>query len=254
MTDTFDRLIALEGAVNFRDLGGYVVAGGESRTRWRVLFRADGLGDLTSGDFDVVRALGIRTVIDLRAPYELERGQFDFEAHPVDYHHIPFIESIPDPEEFDKRPDLLEAQYLEMLDNAGLQIRTALEVIASPGALPAVFHCTAGKDRTGLLSAIILTLLGADEETVVADYALSGEAMGRLREKIIRKYPESETLLSTIDEVFSAHPTKMQNLLAYLREHYGSMEAYAGGIGAGPVVASLRSALLEPAGGASSPL
>jgi hypothetical protein len=88
-----------------------------------------------------------------------------------------------------------------------------------------------------------------DEETVVADYALSGEAMGRLREKIVRKYPESETLLNSLDEVFSAHPTKMQNLLAYLRQHYGSVDEYASGIGAGPeVVAALRASLLEPAG------
>ena len=165
------------------------------------------------------------------------------------FHHIPFIETLPDPEEFDRRPDLLDAQYLEMLDNSGHQIRAALEVLAAPGTMPAVFHCTAGKDRTGLLSAILLSLLGVDEETVVADYALSGEAMGRLREKIVRKYPESETLLNSLDEVFSAHPTKMQNLLAYLRQHYGSVEEYASGIGAGPeVVAALRASLLEPAG------
>ena len=115
----------------------------------------------------------------------------------MEYHHIPFIESIPDPEEFDRRPDLLEAQYLEMLDNAGDEIRSALEVLAGPDALPAVFHCTAGKDRTGLLSAILLSLLGVPEETVVADYALSQEAMGRLKEKIIRKYPDSEDMLET---------------------------------------------------------
>ena len=249
MTDTFERLIALEGAVNFRDLGGYLVAGGGSKTRWRTLFRADGLGELTEGDFEVMRSLDIRTVVDLRAPHELERERFDTVAHPVAFHHVPFIETLPDPEEFDRRPELLEAQYLEMLDNSGQQIRTALEVLAAPGAMPAVFHCTAGKDRTGLLSAIVLSLLGVDEETVVADYALSGEAMGRLREKIVRKYPESQTLLNNLDEVFSAHPTKMQNLLAYLRRHYGSVEEYASGIRAGPeVVAALRASLLEPAG------
>ena len=81
-----------------------------------------------------------------------------------------------------------------MLDNAGEEIRSALEVLAGPDALPAVFHCTAGKDRTGLLSAILLTLLGVPEDTVVADYALSQEAMGRLKEKIIRKYPDSEDI------------------------------------------------------------
>ena len=65
-----DRLIALEGAVNFRDLGGYAAAGG-MRTRWRHLFRADGLGEFTEADLAVLRRLGIRTVIDLRSGSEL---------------------------------------------------------------------------------------------------------------------------------------------------------------------------------------
>jgi protein-tyrosine phosphatase len=252
VTDTFERRIVLDGAVNFRDLGGYVVDSGASVTRWRTLFRADGLGELTVGDFAVLRDLGIRTVIDLRAAYELERGQFDVAAHPVEYHHIPFIDSIPEPEEFDRRPDLLEGQYLEMLDNAGAEIRQALEVLSGPDALPAVFHCTAGKDRTGLLSAIVLLLVGVPEETVVADYALSQQAMGRLKEKIIRKYPDSEEMLNSIQGVFSAEPAKMRTLLSYLHEHYGSVDRYVTGIGTGPdVVAGLRAALLEPAASSS---
>jgi protein-tyrosine phosphatase len=248
MTDTFERRIILDGAVNFRDLGGYATTSGDSVTKWRQLFRADGLGELTEADFATLRDIGIRTVIDLRAAYELERGQFDVDAHPVAYHHVPFMESIPDPEEFDRRPDLLADQYLEMLDNAGGQIRTTLEVLAGPDALPAVFHCTAGKDRTGLLSAIVLSLLGVPEDTVVADYALSQEAMGRLKEKILRKYPDSAETLNNIEGVFSAEPAKMHTLLSYLAKNYGSVERYVEGIGAAPsVVTALRSALLEPA-------
>ena len=109
-----DRLIALEGAVNFRDLGGYD-AGGGMRTRWRTLFRADGLGDLTEADFATMRGLGIRTVIDLRSAEELERGRFDVDAHPVTFHHFPIIERLPDAEAFDKQPGLLGTQYLDMV-------------------------------------------------------------------------------------------------------------------------------------------
>ncbi len=120
-------------------------------------------------------------------------------------------------------------------------------MLSGPDALPAVFHCTAGKDRTGLLSAIVLSLLGVPEETVVADYALSQEAMGGLKEKIIRKYPDSADLLNSIEGVFSAEPAKMHTLLSYLHEHYGSVDRYVAGIGvADGVVASLRAALLEP--------
>jgi protein-tyrosine phosphatase len=246
VTEAVERLIELEGAVNFRDLGGYR-AGDDMRTRWRVLFRADGLGELTEQDLGVLGALGIRTVIDLRSGSEVERSRFDVDAHPVAFHHFPFIEELPDAEEFDRRPGLLGSQYQEMLRDAGGQILAALEVLAAPDALPAVFHCTAGKDRTGVLSAIVLSLLGVDEPTVVADYALSGAAMVRLRAKLIVKYPDSRTVLENIDEVFSADPAQMELLLDHLRETYGSLDRYLAGIGAGPgVLQGLRAGLLEP--------
>ncbi len=246
--DALERLIALEGAVNFRDLGGYATDDGQ-RTRWRVLFRADGLGELSEGDLSVMRSLGIRTVVDLRSETELERGRFDVDAHPVAFHHFPFIEELPDAEEFDKRPGLLGSQYQEILRDAGPQIIAVLEILARPDALPAVFHCTAGKDRTGVLSALVLSLLGVDEPTVVADYALSGEAMQRLRAKLILKYPEGRETLENIDEVFSADPGQMELLLDHLRDEYGSAEAYLAGLGArGGLIEALRAALLEPLG------
>ena len=185
MAETIERLIALEGAVNFRDLGGYA-AGGGLRTRWRTLFRADGLGELTEADLAVLRDLGIRTVIDLRSGSELERGRFDVDAHPVAFHHFPFIDELPDAQEFDRRPGPARlAVPGDACGDAGGQILAARwRCWPRPTRCPAVFHCTAGKDRTGVLSAIVLSLLGVDEPTVVADYALSGEAMQRLREKL----------------------------------------------------------------------
>jgi len=248
VTEAVERLIALEGAVNFRDLGGYA-AGDGRRTRWRVLFRADGLGELTESDLSVLRAIGIRTVIDLRSGDELARGRFDVGAHPVSFHHFPFMEELPDAQDFERRPGFLGTQYREFLSDAGGQIRGALEVLAAPDALPAVFHCTAGKDRTGVLSAIVLSLLGVDEPTVVADYALSGEAMARLRAKLILKYPEGRDSIENLDEVFSADPAQMESLLDHLKERYGSVDAYVAGLGTAPgVVEGLRAGLLEPSG------
>jgi protein-tyrosine phosphatase len=245
--EAVERLIALEGAVNFRDLGGYPADGGK-QTRWRVLFRADGLSDLTERDLEVMRALGIRTVVDLRSGDEVERSRYDVDAHPVTFHHFPIIEKLPDPEEFDRRPGLLGSQYQEMLRDAGEAFLGVLRVLAAPEALPAVFHCTAGKDRTGVLSALVLSLLGVDEETVVADYALSGAAMVRLRAKLVVKYPESRDVIENIEEVFSAEPTQMEALLDHLRDSYGSVSAYLRGLGAGDeLISSLRGALLEAA-------
>jgi protein-tyrosine phosphatase len=244
---TIERLIALEGAVNFRDLGGYATEDGQ-HTRWRQLFRADGLGELSEADLDVLRQLGIRTVVDLRSGYEVEQSRFNVAAHPVAFHHFPFIDKLPDVDEWDRRPGLLGTQYKEMLDQATPQIVGALEVLAADEARPAVFHCTAGKDRTGLLSAIVLSLLGVPEDTVVADYALSGEAMERLRAKLMIKYPDGKDVIADIDEVFSADPSNMVNLFAHLRERYGSILGYASKVGVpDDLVVRLRAALLEPA-------
>ncbi len=245
-----ERHITLEGAVNFRDLGGYATTDGHL-TRWRALFRADGLGELTEPDLDIVRDLGIRTVVDLRSGTEVEQSRFNVEAHPVTFHHFPFIEALPDAEDFARAPGFLGTQYTQMLDEATPQIVGALTALAEPGALPAVFHCTAGKDRTGLLSALVLSLLGVPEETIIADYALSGAAMARLRAKLIEKYPDGKSVIADSDALFSADPAHMAALLTYLRDRYGTVAAYADAVGIpAAVVTALRSELLEPAGSA----
>jgi protein-tyrosine phosphatase len=245
---TVERLIALEGAVNFRDLGGYATEDG-LRTRWRVLFRADGLSELTETDLEVMRELGIRTVVDLRSGQEVEQSRFNVDAHPVTFHHYPFIKALPNAEDFARAPGFLGTQYTEMLDEATPQIIGALSALAAPEARPAVFHCTAGKDRTGLLSALVLSLLGVPEETVIADYALSGAAMNRLRAKLIEKYPDGESVIADSDVLFSADPANMVALFAHLRNRYGTVAEYAARVGVPEdVVQGLRQSLLEPAG------
>jgi protein-tyrosine phosphatase len=242
---TFDRHIALEGAVNFRDLGGYSNDEGR-RTRWRVLFRADGLSELTEPDLAVMAEIGIRTVVDLRSGDEVEQSRFDVEAHPVRFHHFPFVETLPDPEEFERTPVFFPAKYVQMVEEAGPQIVGALTALAAPDALPAVFHCTAGKDRTGVLSALVLSLLGVPEETVVADYALSGTAMAHLRAKLAAKYPERLALIADADMVFSADPANMVALFDHVHDRYGSPADYAAAVGVpDDVVARLRWSLLE---------
>jgi protein-tyrosine phosphatase len=242
---TIDRIIQLEGAVNFRDLGGYATTDGR-RTRWRVLFRADGLGGLTEADLGTLRQLRIRTVIDLRTGHELEQSRFDVGAHPAEFHHFPFIKALANAEDFQRAPGFLGAQYQRMLEDAAPQIVGALTALAAPEARPAVFHCTAGKDRTGLLSALVLSLLGVPEDTVVADYALSGAAMIRLREKLLVKYPNGKLLAKDSEAIFSADPSNMVALFAHLKDRYGTIGAYASAIGIpGDVVDRLHQAMLE---------
>jgi protein tyrosine/serine phosphatase len=240
-----DRRIPLEGAVNFRDLGGYLTADGR-RIRWRTLFRADGLSRLTPADRTVIRQLGVATVIDLRTTYELERGRFPVEEISVGFHHVPLLDTVPSPETFDMTPGMLATQYASIARDAAPQIARVLTIVAERHAHPVIVHCTAGKDRTGVLVAVLLSLLGVDDETVIHDYVLSAEAMEALRAKLVERYPEGKDVIEGATEVFSAAPTNISALLHGLRTDYGSIEEYAEAAGAGPaVVAGLRDTLLE---------
>jgi protein-tyrosine phosphatase len=246
-----NRVITLDAVHNFRDLGGYPTADGRT-TRWRALFRADGLNRLTPADLEIVRELGIRTVIDLRTDAELEqRGRFPIDAHPVWFHHLPIIDVTWDPNEISD-PNLPAAEfllekYLEMLDMGEVRIGQAFHHLAMPGALPAVFHCAAGKDRTGLLAALVLSALGVPDEVVVNDYALTAEAMVRMRAWFKTHHPDYFRRMEdeTPSAFLQAEPAAMAGLLAKLRERYGTPRDYVMSLGVPSVVlGELERALL----------
>lgn len=241
----FDRHIRLEGAVNFRDLGGYQTADGR-RIRWRTLFRADGLSRLTQPDRTVIRQLGVATVIDLRTSTEVAQGRFPVDEIPVGFHHLPLLDEMPDPDRFKMTPGVLGTQYGEMARDAAPQIAQAITIVAQRHAHPVIVHCTAGKDRTGVLVAVLLSLLGVPEETIVDDYTLSEIAMVALRQRLIDRYPEGREVIEGADEMFSAAPANIAALLRTLADDYGSVPDYGRAIGIGPeVVADLRDTLLE---------
>jgi protein-tyrosine phosphatase len=239
------RVIAMESTVNFRDVGGY--RAGDHQVRWGAVYRADNVSRLTDADMTTVRELGITTVMDLRTSAEVQEGRFPTQDVPVVLHHLPLLDEVPDPNRFTMAPGMLATQYEEIARDAAPQIARALRLLAAPDTTPALVHCAAGKDRTGILIAILLELLGVDDEIIVADYALSGLAMGRLRSSLIRRYPEGKEIIEQADELFSAEPTNIAQLLTALRHQHGSVEEYARGAGAGEnVVQSLREQLLEP--------
>ena len=234
--------------MNFRDLGGYLGFEGRS-VKWRHLFRADGLSHLSTGDHDVIRKLGVATIIDLRTNEELERDRFDADATPVAFHHAPLMKSTRRAEDFDDQPFLLGDTYVTMLSDAGHEIRKAVEVVADERNHPVIFHCAAGKDRTGVLAALLLGLLGVADEDIVEDYALTARAMGSLRELLIERRPElRERIVARDAPIMSAAPENMRSLLSIIEERWGSIPAYAQSIGiSDATIDSLRAALLEPA-------
>ena len=240
------RHIQLESAVNFRDLGGYRAADGHT-IRWRALFRADDLSALTRPDRAVVRNLGIATVIDLRSRAEVERERFPVDEIPVAFHHVPLVAALPAFDEFRRGPDFFTAHYLDIAHLAGDQIARALAIVADRKAHPVIVHCAAGKDRTGVLVAVVLALLGVADEVIAEDYALSAAAMEALVGRIVERMPEQrDAIMEVADVMFSASPVAITALLEGLRAEHGTIEAYAAAHGAGAeVVGALRASLLE---------
>ena len=244
------RLVRLDAVHNFRDLGGYPTADGHT-TRWRRLFRADGLHRLAGEDLETVRELGLRTVIDLRTDAELEeRGTFPVEEHDVDFHHVAIIDRTWDPAELVDDPDpadFLERAYLKMLEEGERRLAEAYVKLAAPGALPAVFHCAAGKDRTGLLAMLVLGSLHVPDEYIIADYALSEEGMQRMIAWAERTYPEMYERMKSGPSIFSAaRPEAMRRMLAHVREWHGSIEGFLLAMGVPEVaIDRLRSELLD---------
>lgn len=240
------RRIACDGVCNLRDLGGYHTSDGRT-VRWRTIFRADGLHRIPNDGLATVRELGWRTVFDLRTFAEVEAGRYSCDG--VDVLHLPMLRETwdrvaattsADPVEF------LAARYLEMTEQGAPAIAAVLEMLASRRRLPAVFHCAAGKDRTGVLAALVLAALGVDDEQIAVDYNLSAVAMDRLVEWIARNgHPTAEAMARQPGALLACPPEAILVFLRRLRERHGSVDRYLAGIGVGHTTTSaLQDAVL----------
>ncbi len=247
-----DRVLALEAVHNFRDLGGYATADGRI-TRWQVLYRADGLHRLSPADVEVLRGLGLRTVLDLRSDRELaERGTFPVDVYPVTFHHLPVIDVTWDREHAWKVTDPAEflfQQYVALLSDGEPLFAKAFHLLGVPGALPAVFHCAAGKDRTGILAALLLASLGVPHDVVAEDYGLSRQAVERTLRWAEAHSPEMSALYGAIPPShLAAEPEAMARLLSRVAEHHGSVRDYVVSIGvSNALLARLETVLLSEA-------
>lgn len=220
-----NRHISFVRLHNFRDLGGYPTPDGRI-VRWRRLFRSDSLGKLRGADWQRFLELGIGTVIDLRYPCEIEaKGLIpehdSFLYHNLSIEHRPYDQAALGPE-IEVGPFLAE-RYLELAYDGVAEIREAVRVIAAAEG-PVVFHCASGKDRTGLLAALVLALLEVPQEQIVADFAATGLATERLvadwraaRGGAMPRWPGFG----------QAPPEVMQLFLAALAADHGSPRGYA---------------------------
>lgn len=249
MEDVSTRHLPLEGCYNFRDLGGYPAADGRA-VRWRTLYRSDALHHLTERDAARARdELRVRTAIDLRTEAEVEAYPEPVGLLPR-RHHLPFLATLKRSSDavqrVDRGPEATAERYLRMLEGAGPQVAEAVRILAESDALPAVFYCAVGKDRTGILAAVVLGLLGVPEEEIVRDYTLTSHGI----EDVIERLRGSDVYGPGIDGTptpdFHPHPDTMALVLEGLEADHGSIEDYVRANGVShATVARLRDTLLE---------
>jgi protein-tyrosine phosphatase len=242
------RTLVFDGCFNFRDLGGYPTADGR-RTRWRRLFRADGLSRLTENDLSTLAALGVVTVIDLRTDLEADtQGRFPRDVAGVTYHHLPLTDTLPGEEESADwdRAAFVSARYLAMLSEGTATVSGVIGLLADPANRPAVFHCSVGKDRTGVLAAVVLGFLGVPDDVIVGDYALSYHAMLRILAHLKERYPDAADIVERYRPVIlSAEPASMAGFVAGVRRTYGSFDDLAAFLGVTAEADALRAEILE---------
>jgi hypothetical protein len=233
------RHVTFEACYNYRDLGGYLTADGR-RVRWGTLFRSDTLHRLTTADVEEFRGLGLSTVIDLRSRTEIEdHGRVEVAEGTFTWHNVPMLDNVklapkeptavarPDP------PALAPGEgYIRIVEQFSESLGEVFTLLSQDGALPAVFHCTSGKDRTGIVAALTLDLLGVPDATIVADYALTEEANERSMSWISLHEPDFAAYLAEIPyESRAARPERIRGFLDLFRYQFGSTEEFLTGLG-----------------------
>ncbi len=244
----WSRLLDWEGGLNARDLGGYATEDGRE-TRWGAVVRSAALGALTEAGRAALADYGVRTIVDLRLPDELEREPNPF-AEPGDHGIVYTNVSIIDPAA--APPDAvstLAEDYLQMLDRYGHGVAQAMAAIARAPEGGVLVHCAAGKDRTGLISALLLGLAGVPAETIATDYALTAELLRPRDEDWLEHGPGERAEREAILARFAPTAEVMLEVLEGLDRRYGGVERYLLAAGVSPAdLDRLRDRLVAPAG------
>ncbi|KAB1087202.1 tyrosine-protein phosphatase [Neorhizobium galegae] len=225
---SYERLITLEGAHNVRDLGGYQTSNC-GLTRWRSILRGDALHRLSEADIETLLNNGLGTVIDLRNAHEIAAEANPFTGHArVRYHNTPLFSALAPVEMMANAVASFDMgdRYCQAIDNCQPAIAKVLKTIADAPDGAVLFHCSAGKDRTGVISALLLANADVDEATIVEDYALtatiSGPLIARLRDRAL----DRGTPAALVDIVLASEPRSMRQALDHIRYRHGGVGAY----------------------------
>lgn len=234
-----------DGCCNFRDLGGHRTVDG-GRLRARRLFRSDSLAEASSTDCEFLERVGLRTVIDLRDPDEATlAGRFPGRVRA--YHHLPIGNPMLDAPIRWSDPMEVARRYYDLMVDGREPIGEVFAVLTDPAAYPAVVHCSVGKDRTGIVIALVLSVLGVADEDIAADYAASGLGAARIVARLRARLGDDAHLLEpALPVLLSAEPDSMRHFLRLVRDEHGSAHGFVGSLGLSSASGFVRAALVEP--------
>jgi len=235
------RLLELDGGRNFRDLGGYPTRDGRE-VKTGQLFRSGVLTGLTTEDYDTLAELDIATVVDLRSTEERRSEPTFWQAGPVDVMAWDYsmgledgslMEAFSNPDMDGAEAEALMAElYRDMVEQQAPHYRALFDRLAGTGE-PLLFHCSAGKDRTGIGAALLLTALGVDRETVIADYTASERVLGdSLREETARSGDDATAAFlenlsePAVEALMGTRRAYIEAAFDEMRQRHGTVEGY----------------------------
>lgn len=232
MPDAYSRHLEFDFVHNIRDLGGYRTKNGRS-IAWRRLFRSGELLHTTNDEVSLLRdKTGLGAVLDLRSDMEIKQEKVALiSGGGIRYHNVPFITGGGSPgsdgDLFERFTNMGEFYLLLLNDKQfGSRVVKALEIIAGAREYPVLFHCTVGKDRTGVLAAMVLGLLGVSDEDIIEDYHLTTSAMPAFLERM-KDVPEAQEMLEKLPAYFwEASRESMKFFLSAIYEAHGSIRGY----------------------------
>ncbi|HEY2078844.1 MAG TPA: tyrosine-protein phosphatase [Streptosporangiaceae bacterium] len=221
LTSADGRRIELAGVLNLRDVGNYPVAAGGS-VRWRALLRSDALHQLDRAGLAVLAGLDLRTVVDLRTQPETQAAPSMLDGLGASVTHVSILRG-----DLQTLPLELEAIYRYMVVEGADAIAEAIRALCAADALPALVHCSAGKDRTGIVIALVLAVLGVPDEVIAADYALSSRYLDPDSTPAIGQLQASTGLGDSLTRpLLTSPPALILGVLSWVRAAGGSVEGY----------------------------
>ena len=239
--------VNVDGCFNVRDAGGWPTVDGR-RMRTGVLYRADDPVRLTDEGRAAIAHLELRAVIDLRQQAQVDRGHLCGDATIT--HHIPLVDrviDIDDPPQLEQAADLVDL-YEDMVERGAAQLVRAVDTVSEHIADGAVLvHCVAGKDRTGLVVALIQSAIGVTIGSIIEEYALSDAPTQRRRSAMIAEPMSGDPPVGRSPALLWTAPAETMRLFTgRVIELHGSLDAWPGAIGVPPeTIARLRDALLS---------